>query len=274
VKVGAEVQLPSVIRHPVLGSLLIFDATDNFTPIGDIPEEQQGSLALIVSKDTQEITRMPVIAPEGNHLERRIEAELTQAGTISARVSEQSVGQAAAYERRLFKERQRSEYVKTIERWVTTGASGARVERVEPQDDFEKNEFNLAVDFSADRYGQLMQNRLLVFKPVLVARRDSLALNKPSRKTPVVLDSHAFREVARFRLPDGFAVDEMPEDLALETAFGSYRCSFRVDEGILHFERSLILKPVTVPVEEYQQVREFFEKIRSTEQAPVVLLRR
>ena len=34
---------------------------------------------------------------------------------------------------------------------------------------------------------QMMQDRLMVFKPAIVSRLDALALTKPSRKSPVVL---------------------------------------------------------------------------------------
>jgi Transglutaminase-like superfamily len=47
IKVPDDVALPSVINHPKLGRLLIFDPTESETPIGDLPEDEQGSYALI-----------------------------------------------------------------------------------------------------------------------------------------------------------------------------------------------------------------------------------
>ena len=40
--VGDEAQAPTVIKHPKLGRLLIFDPTDDDTPTGDLPEHEQG----------------------------------------------------------------------------------------------------------------------------------------------------------------------------------------------------------------------------------------
>ena len=44
IKVSDETQVATVISHPTLGRLLIFDATDDDTPVGDLPDHEQGSL--------------------------------------------------------------------------------------------------------------------------------------------------------------------------------------------------------------------------------------
>ena len=84
-----------------------------------------------------------------------------------------------------------------------------------------------------------MQDRLLVFKPAVVARREALSLTEPTRKYPVVLDSHAFTETVRMKLPAGFEVDELPDPVKLDTAFGSYKTSYVVKDGELVFTRAL-----------------------------------
>ncbi|MFN7930398.1 MAG: hypothetical protein U0Y68_21230 [Blastocatellia bacterium] len=55
-----------------------------------------------------------------------------------------------------------------------------------------------------------MRGQLLVFKPVIVARRDSLDLTATARHHPLVLDAEAFTETVRVKLPSGFEVDESP----------------------------------------------------------------
>src|SRR5258705_4717867 len=72
VKVSDETQAATVITHPKLGRLLIFDATDDDTPVGDLPEHEQGSFALVLAGDAGTLLRMPVTPPEANGLERKI----------------------------------------------------------------------------------------------------------------------------------------------------------------------------------------------------------
>ena len=161
-----------------------------------------------------------------------------------------------------------------IEGWVASGATGAKVSRIDPKDNDEGGRFDLDVDFTAFNYAQLMQNRLLVFKPAIVSRRDSLQLTELTRKQPIVLDARNFKETIRIKLPEGFEVDELPDALKLDTSFGSYNTSYLVKDGQLVFTRNLTQLSSKIPVAQYQSVRSFFEKIRAAEQAPVVLVRK
>jgi hypothetical protein len=119
-----------------------------------------------------------------------------------------------------------------------------------------------------------MQNRLLVFKPFVLAHRGSLSLADPSRTHAVDLKAEAFSETVRVTLAPGFAVDELPEPINLDTAFGSYATDVRHGVGELVVTRRLIVKRASVAVDQYAAVRGFFERARTAELAAVVLVRR
>lgn len=274
VSVGKETDAPTVIEHPKLGRLLIFDATDDNTPVGDLPFYEQDSFALVAAGDQGSLVRMPVTPPEANRMERQAEVVLTREGSITAKVRERSQGQAAVSERGMFRTLSRADYTKLIETWITRGATSAKINRVEPVDDRAQGRFALDVDFTAERYAQNMQDRLLIFKPAIVSRLEALALTGASRKAPVVLKSNAFTETVRVQLPEGFMVDEMPDPLKIETPFGNYTATYEVKEGQLLFTRSLVMRASTIPADQYTAVRNFFERIRATEQAPVVLAKK
>jgi hypothetical protein len=274
VKVSDEMQAPTIVKHPNLGRLLIFDPTDDDTPVGDLPDHEQGSYALIVAGDAGELMKMPVTPPEANRLERAVEAELGADGTLTAKVSERSFGQAAVEERRLFKRADRQQYVKHLERWITQTAPSANVLKSEPNDDARGGKFALDVEFKSPNYAQLMRGRLMVFKPAIVSRRSSVFLTDAKRKHPVVLDSEAYDETVKIKLPEGFDVDEMPDAVEVNHPFGNYAAKCEVKDGQLIFRRSLALKAGTIPVEQYASVRGFFERIRAVEQTPVVLVKK
>jgi hypothetical protein len=274
VKVGEETQAPTIVKHPSLGRLLIFDPTDDDTPVGDLPDHEQGSYALIVAGDAGELMKMPVTPPEANRLERAVEAELGADGTLTAKVSERSVGQAAVEERRIFKRVDRQQYIKELERWITQTAPSANVLKSEPNDDARGGKFALDVEFKSPNYAQLMRGRLMVFKPAIVSRRSSVLLTEAKRKHPVVLDSEAYDETVKIKLPEGFDVDEMPDAVDVNQPFGNYAAKCEIKDGHLIFRRSLALKAGTIPVEQYASVRGFFERIRAVEQTPVVLVKK
>jgi hypothetical protein len=272
IKVSGDTQSPTIIEHARLGRLLIFDPTAEDTAVGDLPSYLQGSLALIDAKEIDSLVKMPTTTAEANLLDRQVEATLDQGGALTATIREQANGQWGAGYRGELRGHSRPDYVKQIEGWVTAGATAAKVNKVEPRDNA-AGEFDLDIDFVAPRYGQLMQNRLLIFKPAIVSRREALALTDAKRKHPVVLSSQAFSETLHVKLPSGFAVDELPDAVNLDTPFGTYATKYEVKNDELLFTRKLVQRAVTVPVDQYSAVRSFFEKIRAAEQAPVVLAR-
>jgi hypothetical protein len=69
-------------------------------------------------------------------------------------------------------------------------------------------------------------------------------------------------------------VDELPDPVKLDASFGSYTTNYEVTGSELLFTRKLVQKAGTIPVEQYNTVRTFFEKIRAAEQSPVVLARK
>jgi hypothetical protein len=217
---------------------------------------------------------MPVTPPEANKVERHIDAILSADGSLTAKVTERTAGQSAVDFRREYRGRSKPDYLKMIERWITRGASGASVSKVEPTDNNVEGKFSLNVEFSAARYAQLMQGRLLVFKPAIVSRRETLFLTDSSRKHPVMLDSHAYTETVQVKLPEGFVVDEIPEAAKMDTSFGSYSTSYEVKDGTLQFTRNLIVRSATIPVTEYDKVKRFYSLIYAAEQAPIVLAKK
>ncbi|HXS01698.1 MAG TPA: DUF3857 domain-containing protein [Pyrinomonadaceae bacterium] len=274
VKVSDQTQGSTIIQHPTLGRLLIFDPTDEETPIGDLPFHLQGSLALLDSKSETDLVRMPVTPPEMNQLERIATLQLTPDGGLSGQIKEQANGQTAASLRSEFRGLSKPDYTVKIETWLARGITSARLNKLEPTEDTGNGSFSLNLEFTANTYGQLMQNRLLVFKPVVVARREALSLTEATRKYPVVLHAIGFSETVRVQLPAGFDVDELPDPVKLQTAFGSYTTSYEVKNNELVFKRQLSQKATTIAAADYETVRKFFESIRAAENAPVVLARK
>jgi uncharacterized protein DUF3857 len=274
IKVSDATNAPTVINHSKLGRLLIFDATDEYTPVGDLPDYLQGSYGLIAAGENGGIVQMPVTPPDFNAWNRETEVSIDGSGGIQGTIHERTTGQESRPPRTAFRSMPAGEFSKMIEGWLSRGATAAKLVKLSPTDRQADAAFDMDVEFSAPAYGQLMQQRLLVFKPAVANRSASVYLTEKDRKLPVVLESNSFNEKVTFNLPTGFVVDEMPDPVKLETPFGKYSTSYDVKDGKLLFTRSLTMNRGTVGVDKYDDVRNFFSKVRDAEQAPVVLLRK
>jgi transglutaminase-like putative cysteine protease len=275
VKVSDATSAGTVIDYAKLGRLMIFDATDPYTPVGDLPSYLQGSFALVIAGENGGLTRMPVTPAGSDSLERKINVNLTDTGAITGTISERASGQASASFRREVRELSSTDYKKVLEGWLTRGATGAQLVNFTPTDKQNDAGFDLDVQFSAPRYGQLMQNRLLVFKPVIVGRRNAVMLTEPKRSNPIeIASTNTMNETVTFDLPQGFVIDETPDPVNLESSFGKYSTRYDTTDGKLVFTRSMTLNRATIPAEKYSAVKEFFSKILEAEQSPVVLLKK
>lgn len=274
VRVSSETNAPTVITHEKLGRLLIFDATDPYTQLGDLPDHEQGSFALVAAGSEGGLVKMPILPPDANKHERIAEGALLADGSLQATIREQTYGQTASLYRGIFRQLSAADYRTRNEGWLAERVTGAKLTKFTPNDRAAEGRFDLDLEFSAAQYAQTMQGRLMVFKPGFVGRLDKFAVLDKPRTHPILLDSSQYSETIRVKLPEGFVVDEMPEADKVETPFGKYSVSYEIKDGFLNLNRSLVLNRTTVPAKEYEAVKNFFARVRAAEVAPVVLVKK
>ena len=272
VKFSGKLEAPAMASTGPFGKLLLFDPTDRYTPLGYLPDHQQDSLALLVRSSGGELLRAPASPPRANLLKRHVTMSLAHNGSIGCQIRERFEGSSASRNRRLHGRLGNRDYRRVIERWVSRGAPGAAVSRIEAGER-DRGGFFLDVDFTAAAYGRTVGQYLLIFKPAVVPHRGFTYLNQTERRYAVVLEADSFQETVEVDLPLGFAVDELPESVAVTTSFGSYRADWKVEAGKLLFKRHLELDNAVVPPEDYASVKEFFDEMIAADQAPVVLMR-
>ena len=274
VKVPDEVKAPAVFDFPGLGRMLMFDPTDDTVPLGYIPDHEQDSWALLLAGDRGDLFRTPATPPAANHLRRTSTLTLTPEGGVAAKLTQTATGQEAFDQRNTLKRIPRTDFVKMMERRISSTVPGAAVTKVEPQDDVVRQQVDLHLEFAAASYGKIMQGRLLMVKPIVMEYRGLPDLSNPKRTQPLLIDPVSFTERVEMEIPAGFAVDEMPDSGALESEWGKYKAAFRAEGNKVIVERELELKSAWVPVESFKAARTFFGRIGGTEQSPVVLIRK
>ena len=274
IKVSQETDSPAIVSDAQLGRLMLFDATDSFTLLGDFPHHEQGSFALVAAGENGKLLQMPVLPPAANRLQRRAEATLTADGALQGAINEQAFGQTASVYRARQRTMSAGDYKTEMENWLTHRITGAKIAKFAPADKPVDGRFDVDMEFAASNYAQIMQGRLMMFRPAFVGRLDSLTVSDGKRNHPIMLDASQYSETIKVKLPDGFIVDEIPEGSKFIAPFGQYSVSYEVKEGFLLFNRELTLNKSTIAADNYGSVKEFFAKVRAAEQNPVVLLRK
>jgi uncharacterized protein YcnI len=74
------------------------------------------------------------------------------------------------------------------------------------------------------------------------------------------------------KLPEGYTVESLPQNIKMESKFGSYEATFVKNEGgTLSYRRKQFLKEGTYPKEDYEAYRVFVKDIARNDNAKVVL---
>jgi len=272
VRVSPAITLPSVLMHETLGRLLMFDPTDSFTPVGDIPEDEQGSYALVVAGTQGALIRMPLLPAQGNRIESAVEASLDVTGHLDAKVQREYFGQASIGLRAVEQLRGKDELKRRFERGWARRLGAMTLHQVSTDTQPAENRIAVNLDLAVNGFGQMMQGRMMVVRPGLLTSGGDYYFSSKQRSTPIVLEPDLRRDVVRVKIPSGFGPDEVPAPATLESAYGTFKATWVVKDGEIVLDQTLELNGVVAPASEFSQVREFFDKVAGAQGAPVVLL--
>jgi transglutaminase-like putative cysteine protease len=274
VKIPDSLQLPPVVTHPQLGRLLIFDPTDAYTPVGDLPESEQGSYALVIAGDQGALLKMPSLPPQENRVEAVVEGKVSAPGRLEAVVDRKYFGQSASRWRGRFALESPSEIRREAEHSLSRTVGAVTLGALTHTDARNKDQLDVHTEYAAEQFAQSMQGRLLVMKPGTLIAGGHYFFPAEERKLPVVLHAAEWHGTVRLHLPDGFRVDETPDPVDIEGPYGVFKASWTPGENEIVLRQTLEIKSLTAPAGEYKAVRDFFEHVYGAESAPCVLVRR
>jgi hypothetical protein len=274
VKVSPETIADTVLNHPRLGRLLIFDPTDPVTPVGDLPSEEQASYALVVAGLDGELIKMPQLPPASARIKRTVEARVDDTGRLTAHLVTEYFGQAGSSVRYQISHSGMDQFKKNLERVYSRRLGGVTVDKISPADHAPEDRMELAVDLGVGQFGQFMQQKMLVLKPGVLAPDTEYVFSNKERKLPVRLESRLRQDSVVIQLPAGFAIDEIPDPIKIDSPYGVYRASWKTGDQSVTFEQSLEIKDTLAAPGEYAKVKDFFDQVLGGQSAPVVLLKR
>ena len=171
------IEIPAGYKNPVLQALvnhgtnrqyLIFDPTDQYTPVGEIRPQLQGSYGLLVDGNQSEIIHLPDLPPGTNLLARTAQFELSPEGTLKGTVTETRAGSEASRLRPLYAGSNPKDQREAMERRLRKDFSGFTLDSAgaENATEIDKN-LILHYAITAPAYARLMGNLMLVRARVL-----------------------------------------------------------------------------------------------------------
>jgi len=272
IAVSVKADLPTVVEHEKLGRLLFFDPTDQETAVGDLPFLLQGGWALVTKGGGGNLIRLPILPESLNSLKREVTARLSEKGRVGCLVREEMRGQVAALEKAFLGSQSETERRRSIEHSLSRYVPGATLAKFDYQER-EDGSITEQYEFVTDSYINRMESMML-FRPTILGSRQEIGYPKTARKHPFLMPlGYTSEAVVKIELPEGYRVDELPEEINLSREFGHFRTSYQLDGRQLVYTRHLSLRRTKIPSEVYQELREFFKRVHNSDQANVVLVK-
>jgi len=275
----AAIEVPKGYESPKLKSVvtaktgkryLIFDPTWEETAFGQLEHNLQGSYGVLVEGDDSQIIAFPVLSPTLNTIHRSASFQLQADGSLKGSIVEKRFGDVSEHRRSMYKsanEKEQQEFLDhQLQRDFTSFAvSGVKVENVESLN----KELTTSYSLSASSYAKKVGSLLMVRPRVLGS--EVPRFNHEPRKVPINLaETMQVQDDYTIEVPEGYAMDELPDPVSVDLGFASYTSSSRMDGNTLHYSRTYTVKELTLPADRYGEVQKLAGVIANDEQSSAV----
>jgi hypothetical protein len=266
-----DARLKAIVKAKNGTRYLIFDPTDERTPVGNLRSDLQGSYGILSAGDASQIIALPVLPPDANGTERKGAFTLTADGSITGSVDSSHYGPEGADLRSFLKytdEKERLNYWETSVARDLPGVQLSGFQFVQPSalDKPLELHYKITVAQYAHQAGAL-----LLVRPRVVGT-DTLAFDDKPRTVPIELNATGrWHDSFDITVPAGYVVDETPDPVDLDLDFASYHSSITAKAGTLHYERNLVVRQVEIPAARAADFQRFESTILSDERGTAVL---
>jgi len=274
------IEIPPDVNDPRLMAMvkgkdgkryLIFDPTDERTPVGNLRAELQGAYGILAAAAASQVIQLPVLPPEANPNSHTGEFTLAADGTLTGSVETVRSGSGGGELRNLLKltdEKERRESLETAVAHDVPGAVLNSFQYLQP------NELDKPIEIhyrlTAAQYAH-QAGPLLLVRPRVVGS-NAIPFDDKPRTVPIDLGSTGrWHDRYDITLPPGYVVDETPDPVSVDVDFASYHSTTTAKANTLHYERELVVRQVEIPATKAAEFRQLESAILVDEKGTAVL---
>ncbi len=252
-------------------SYLLFDPTDQYTPVGKLRGDLQDSYALLVTEAGGQLIRTPRLKPEANQLTRQGHFSLGADGTLSGDITEDRTGDHAWEERAYFAHHTDKQRREAVERRLNTSLQGFTLASLDIDHEADlQNNLRLTLKLSVPQYAQA-RGSLLLLRPRVIGEKSFALDTKPRHYDLEFNAASSETDAYDIELPNGYKVDDLPDGANADFGFATYQSKYEVDGNHLKYSRKYVVKDLSVPVDNFGKLRSLESLISADEHARVIL---
>jgi tellurite resistance-related uncharacterized protein len=255
-------------------TLLIFDPTDETTPVGLVRPDLQGAYGNLADGENSQVLQIPVLSPDSAVRTRTGSFTMAADGSITGDITDVFSGVEAAQARGAIKENSAKDVKEGLEIGLSTDLPNLTVKGFEfhQQDQLDKP-ISLVLHITDASYARSAGSLLLVRPRVTGSdAADVPYLAEKNRTIPIEIGHPArLHDAFDITLPDGYSVDETPDPVSVDMDFASYHSSVTAKGNVIHYEREYVVRQLEIPANKVDDLRRLQSAIVFDEKGAVVL---
>ena len=276
----AAIEIPKGYENPRLQAVvttksgrryLIFDPTNPYVPVGQLPDYEQGSYGVLAAGDDSQLIQLPILNPDAESIDRKAKFELAADGTLKGDVTVLRSGASSWTMRDRLATDSDKEQRELVERLLqhdfsTFTLGDEKVAHVRELDKPLEMDYSVTAPLYAKGAGSL-----LLVRPRVVGS-DAEGLDEKPRKVPISFTGvGTWRDEFDVKIPAGYTVDDVPDPVSMDVGFATYHSEVKAEGGALHYKREYVLKKLELEPGEYAKLRKLEAAITTDENSDAVL---
>lgn len=261
-----------ILAIPYNDTLVWLECTSQQQPFGFQGDFTDDRFALLVKPDKGEIVKTHVYDCKGNTQESKGMYSISETGSIAAHVVITSKG--IQYDNISYLEsRSADERDKYYKSHLST-LNNMKLKKADLKNKKDSQEFIEDLTIESEGYCSKSGNRMM-FAINAFNVYNKMPQRYRNRKNPFEINTGFYdTDEVTIALPAGFALEAMPENIVITDKFGEYKAEYSSPEpGKMLFKRSLLLNAGQYQSSEYENFRQFIEKIARNDNAKAVLVK-
>jgi uncharacterized protein DUF3857 len=267
-------QLNAMVVVVRLGSEeLYLDPATPYCPFKMLPWNESSAAGIRLGKDGGTLVTTPAATSAEAVVERKAELQLDADGNLQGKLKVTFSGQEALSLRLEAREEGEAGRRKQLEEEVKGWLPAEATIKLEGVSGWEGSEAPLIAEFTiqASKFATYAGRRLLL--PVAAFQLTRKHGFQTASRVHAVYFHYPYQRVDKLtlKLPPGYQVESLPAPAKHVTGFGRYEFSCENQASTLRLTRRLVVDGVYFRVQYYAALRDFFERVRASDEEQAVL---
>ena len=248
------------------------ECTSSFNTPGYLGSGSENRKVLLITPEGGQLADTPASMPEHNVGDAKIKVKLSGDGAASIQVRSTKTGymqRTLRYNKNtLSEEKQKRELQETLE-----GLPRFTIENYEinPTENEAHCEFNY--DLSVNKLATVQGSRMFICPNVIHQSRFVPDREKERKQNIVRYNAYTQKDQVNIEIPAGYTAESLPESIDIQSDFGNYKMTCEISGNQLIYNRVLEVKSYNLPPDRYQDMFDFYNRVKKSDKAKAVLVK-